>query len=163
MVNVEFTTDGLFFTLGKMMPPLRDNGFVALALVGMAFAWIGPAPAPAFGNKLTIVAGVVLDVDDDDDDDVNGADDADAKVVVGNGKSVNSSTKEYLRKVQLKHLTLREIEMIFSQKELTCSGRIRQVDQWLDPIVIQRVRAVVPMWPHRLPVSSIASPPYPNC
>lgn len=89
MVNVELTTDGLFFTLGNMMPPLRDNGFVALC--GMAFDWIvlaGNALAPLFG-------GVVL-VEDVADDGEGGADEDDENVVVGSGGSVNSSIKEYL-------------------------------------------------------------------
>lgn len=86
MANVELTTDGLFLTLGKMMPPLRDNGFVVLAftLVGMAFDWMGNAFA-APGDSV---------VDDED----NGNDEGDAEnVVVGSGGSVNSSIREYLK------------------------------------------------------------------
>lgn len=96
MVNVELTTDGLFFTLGNMMPPLRDNnGFVVLALplIGMAFDWIVPV-----GNVLApTFAGVVLVEDDDDDDGGAEDDDDDENVVVGSGGSVNSSIKEYLK------------------------------------------------------------------
>lgn len=41
VVNVELPTDGLFLTLGNMMPPFREIGFVVLALsglVGIVFA-----------------------------------------------------------------------------------------------------------------------------
>lgn len=89
--NVELTTDGLFLTLGKMMPPLRDNGFVVLALtlVGMAFDWMVLA-----GNAFAPAAAGESVVDDED----NGDDEGDAgNVVVGSGGSVNSSIREYLK------------------------------------------------------------------
>lgn len=34
VANVELPKDGLFLTLGNMMPPLREMGFVVLALNG---------------------------------------------------------------------------------------------------------------------------------
>lgn len=40
VVNVELPTDGLFFTLGKMMPPFRDAGLFEVTLktlVGIVF------------------------------------------------------------------------------------------------------------------------------
>lgn len=40
VVNVELPTDGLFLTLGNIMPPFREIGLVVLALsglVGMVF------------------------------------------------------------------------------------------------------------------------------
>lgn len=36
VVNVVLTTDGLFFTLGNIIPPLRENGFIVLC--GIVFA-----------------------------------------------------------------------------------------------------------------------------
>lgn len=74
-----------------MMPPLRDNGFVVLALtmVGMAFDWMVLA-----GNAFAPAAAGESVVDDED----NGDDEGDAgNVVVGSGGSVNSSIREYLK------------------------------------------------------------------
>lgn len=53
VVNVEFTTDGLFLTLGNIMPPLRDIGFVLLLDV--------------VADAVTFMLLCVVDVDDDDD------------------------------------------------------------------------------------------------
>lgn len=55
VVNVEFTTDGLFLTLGNIMPPLRDIGFVLLLDV--------------VADAVTLMLLCVVDVEDDDDDD----------------------------------------------------------------------------------------------
>lgn len=64
VVNVEFPSDGLFLTLGNMMPPFRDVCLFDVtlnALVGIVFDWT--------------VFGELLAVDDDDDDDVDDDDD----------------------------------------------------------------------------------------
>lgn len=57
---MELTTDGLFFTLGNMMPPLRDSGFDVLVFVlgGIVFDCIVVV-------ALDPVVGEVLEVDDD--------------------------------------------------------------------------------------------------
>lgn len=62
VVNVEFPSDGLFLTLGNMMPPFRDVCLFELTLnafVGIVFDWT------VFCELLV----VDVDVDDDDDDD----------------------------------------------------------------------------------------------
>lgn len=99
VVNVELPTDGLFFTLGNMMPPFRVVALFVLtlnALVGIVFDWTA-----ALWELLLLVD----DVDDDDDDDV-WFDDCDVCVTtvlvvvwIGGG-SVNSSINEYLRLVK---------------------------------------------------------------
>jgi hypothetical protein len=74
-VNVVFTTDGLFLTLGKMIPPLRDN----LAVVAFTMACV-----------ILMMLLPAIDGNVDTDDDIVAG-----NVVVGN-TSVKSSTTEYL-------------------------------------------------------------------
>lgn len=97
MANVEFTTDGLFLTLGNMMPPLRDTaGFaddevaeplpcgIALMLATVADDDVAEAPAgPAVLMPLPV--GVV-----------------DGYVVMGSGGSVKSSKMANLEVLQKK-------------------------------------------------------------
>lgn len=67
VVNVELPTDGLFFTLGNMMPPFLDIALFALtlnALVGIVFDWTAAL------CELLLLLLVDDDDDDDDDDDV---------------------------------------------------------------------------------------------
>lgn len=158
MVNVELTTDGLFFTLGNMMPPLRDNGFVVLAftMAGMAF----DCTTPTGDGYAPTLDGVVLvddDVDGDADEDV-----VDVNVVVGSGGSVNSSINEYLKLP----LFLDEnvyFPLALGPLALTCSDRIRRADRSLGPAVVRRAPVAVRARPRRPPASSIASRPCPNC
>lgn len=73
VVNVEFPSDGLFLTLGNMMPPFRDVclfEFALNVLVGIVF------DCTVFG-ELLLVAWLVVDDDDDDDVDVDDWDDDD--------------------------------------------------------------------------------------
>jgi hypothetical protein len=74
-VNVVFTTDGLFLTLGKMIPPLRDN----LAVVAFTMACV-----------ILMMLLPAIDGNVDTGDDIVAG-----NVVVGN-TSVKSSTTEYL-------------------------------------------------------------------
>lgn len=96
VVNVELPTDGLFLTLGNMMPPFLDIGFVVLALngfVGIVFDWI------RFGGLFNVddvwfVCETICAIIDD-----AGPFDCvvvDGTVVCGIGGSVNSSISEYL-------------------------------------------------------------------
>lgn len=73
VVNVVLATDGLFLTLGKMMPPFREMGFEVLC--GMAFtcAALAFALAPA-GSAVVVGVWIVVD-----------------------GCSVSSSISEYLK------------------------------------------------------------------
>lgn len=156
VVNVELTTDGLFLTLGKIMPPLRDNGFVAfaLALIGIAFDAIMPG-----GNRLPPAFDGVVLVEGSVD---GSADDEAANVVVGSGGSVNSSINEYLKWTS----SFGKFNFTFNRVawlELTCLNRIRRVDRSWDPIVIRRVQVAARAQQRHLPVSSAASPPCPNC
>lgn len=85
VANVEFTTDGLFLTLGKIMPPFLDAaGFVAVPLpCGMALMF-GPAVAPL---RLTFTVTVLL---------LLPVGVVDGNVVIGSGGSVKSSKIENL-------------------------------------------------------------------
>lgn len=97
VVNVELPTDGLFLTLGNMIPPFLDTGFVVLEFVGIVFdstvfwAWAAAAAAIAAASALAEAAVWF-------DGDMIGSDTGGGAVVVGIGGSVNSSMSEYLRK-----------------------------------------------------------------
>jgi hypothetical protein len=119
VVNVEFTTDGLFFTLGKMMPPLRDN----LAVVPLAMAWV----------MLMIVLPAIEGRVEDADEEVGGAA---GKVVVGNA-SVKSSTTEYLME-SIETISCRRVLVNFTENCFTdcfTSLKIRKISL---PNVIDR-------------------------
>lgn len=57
--NVEFTTDGLFFTLGKIMPPLRDSGLADVVVVVAADDATLAVETPVLPAKLAAICAAV--------------------------------------------------------------------------------------------------------
>lgn len=108
MANVKFPTDGLFLTLGKMMPPFRDAGLLALALtvlVGIVF-------------DCTVFC-VLLDGDGFWFDVCDVGEATEPVVVVGTGGgSVNSSINEYLCWTQREKIW-KQIQIITTSKKKT--------------------------------------------
>lgn len=82
VVNVELTTDGLFLTLGKMIPPFRETGFVVL----VPFALDETELYCTVLDVFALIVGVDAVDDVEDVDDVDDEDDAN---VVGGGEDVD--------------------------------------------------------------------------